>query len=247
MNKLKNIFNINFEFNRDNITQTIDTIISSNQKGYICAVNANIVVEANKNKNYLNIVNSSIFNICDGSNVAMLGSKIENEKLHSYPGPDFFIDTIISKKYKSFFLGSTEDILLSLKEKLQKHDENVKNMEFLSPPFKPLDDFDYKGIAKIIDESGADIIWVSLGAPKQEQFMYRLQPFLKRGIMVGVGAAFTFYGDDRIKRAPIFLRKLKLEWLYRVVMDPKKILPRLTKQFIHLPLIYLKEKKKKRD
>lgn len=240
---MKNIFNINLLFGKNKIIDITRDYVKSKKRGYICAVNANIVVEANRSKEYLNIVNSSLFNICDGSNVAMLASKIEKKKLSSYPGPDFFIDTIKSKQYKSFFLGSTDDLLISLKENLSKYDDNIKEMVFFSPPFLPLDEFDYQGIANMIEKSNSDIIWVSLGAPKQEEFMYRILPFLNKGIMVGVGAAFTFYGDKKIKRAPEFLRKLKLEWLYRVTMDPKKILPRLTKQFIHLPLIYLKEKR----
>ena len=242
---MKNIFNINFLFNKNMILKQVDTLISEKKVGYICAVNANIVVMANKDQDYLNIVNSSVFNICDGTNVAMLASKIINKKLQSYPGPDFFLDTIKSKKYKSFFFGSTEELLTSLQKKLQKYDKNITDMKFYSPPFVPLDEFDYEGIALMIEDNAPDIIWVSLGAPKQEEFMYRLQPFLRKGVMVGVGAAFTFNGDKKIKRAPTIFRNLNIEWLYRVVKDPKKILPRLIKQFIYLPLIYLKEKQKK--
>ncbi len=120
-------------------------------------------------------------------------------------------------------------------------------MEFYSPPFAAVDSFDYEGIAKKVNASGADIIWVSLGAPKQEEFMYRLKPFLTKGVMVGVGAAFTFYGDDTQKRAPQIIRNLHLEWLYRLMKDPKKTFSRVKREIYFLPGLIYKEIKKRKN
>ena len=86
-------------------------------------------------------------------------------------------------------------------------------MRFETLPFRKVDEFDYQGIAQMINEDGPDIIWVSLGAPKQEMFMNRLQPYLHRGVMFGFGAIFNFNaGVGNVKRAPDWMLKLKLEW-----------------------------------
>lgn len=238
----KKIFNINFEFNKLHIKQKIE----SNNKGYICVVNANIVVTANKNIEYLNIINNSLFNICDGSIIALLYSKLKNETVNSYPGPDMFIEYIKEKKYKSFFLGSTDEILLSMKSKLIDIDPQVSEYRFYSPPFvQNVKDFDYESIAKIINQQSPDIIWVSLGAPKQEKFMNLLLPYIDKGIMIGVGAAFTFYsGHQNLRRAPLWMRKNKLEWLFRIYLEPKKTLSRLKNEILQLPSLIFQELRK---
>lgn len=84
-------------------------------------------------------------------------------------------------------------------------------MTFYELPFLRVEEFDYPAIAKMIEDDGADIIWVALGAPKQEQFMARLNPYLKRGVQIAVGAAFKFYSGTGEKYAPLWIRKHHLE------------------------------------
>lgn len=94
-------------------------------------------------------------------------------------------------------------------------------MQFIELPYKAVEDFDYEGIAKEIEADGADIIWIALGAPKQEIFMSRLKPFLKHGVMIAVGAAFKFYSGTDEKRAPKWMLKSHMEFVYRIFCDPK--------------------------
>lgn len=236
---------VDFLFDKEKVYKSMEAFIDSKQATYICAVNANSVKVANNDLHFNKVINSSGFNLCDGSMVALTYKMLYKESVSSYPGPDFFIDYLSKKTYKSFFLGSTEDLLGSLKKKLVKYDPAIIDMPFYAPPISSLDDFDYVAIADMINESDADIIWVSLGAPKQEEFMYRMRPYLIKGVMVGVGAAFTFYGNDDFKRAPSLIRKARLEWLYRTIKDPKKSLPRLKSQLYHMPKILYKEMRRK--
>ncbi len=238
---MKKFLGINFLFDKKEIERKMKAYIEKRQVEYVCAVNANTVTVASNNPEYQTIINDSGFNLCDGSLVALSYSNIYKEPVSSYPGPDFFIDYLSKRKYKSFFLGSTEELLKSLKQKLVKYDPEILDMPFYSPPFVHLDNFDYQTIGKMINKSNADIIWVSLGAPKQEEFMYRLKPYLKKGVMVGVGAAFSFYGDENYKRAPEFIRKIHLEWLHRNFVDPST-LPRFMRQILTLPLLIHREK-----
>ena len=118
-------------------------------------------------------------------------------------------------------------------------------MSFSELPFRKVEDFDYKSIAENINNDNPDIIWVSLGAPKQEFFMANLLPYLNRGVMFGVGAVFNFNaGTGHVKRAPLWMRRLKLEWLYRAFEEPQKNIPRYWNFIKILPSLIISEKKK---
>ena len=125
-----------------------------------------------------------------------------------------------------FFMGTSQGTLQGLSYHLSQIDERINGMTFYELPFCNVEDFDYPGIARMIDEDGADIIWVALGAPKQEIFMSRLKPYLKRGVMIAVGAAFKFYSGTDVKRAPHWMVKMHLEFAYRIFSEPKKQLKR---------------------
>ena len=95
-------------------------------------------------------------------------------------------------------------------------------MLFCELPFRNVEDFDYPAIAKMVADDGADIIWIALGAPKQEIFMHRLEPHLSRGVMIAVGAAFKFFSGQDVRRAPEWMVRHHLEFLHRIFSEPKK-------------------------
>jgi len=237
---MKNFLKVNFCFNKEEIYKNIKDYLNNNQVEYICAANANTVTVANNDEMFRTIVNNSGFNICDGSQIALFYNLFNNEKIKSYPGPDFFIDYISKKEFKSLFLGSTEEIHLGLKKNLKKFNEKIDEMPFMTLPFLDINEFDYKAIANKINNENVDLIWVSLGAPKQEIFMSKIKPFLTRGVMIGVGAAFTFYGSEKQKRAPIIFRKLKIEWLHRIVTT-RSFPKRFRNQLFYMPQLLLKD------
>jgi exopolysaccharide biosynthesis WecB/TagA/CpsF family protein len=103
-------------------------------------------------------------------------------------------------------------------------------------------EFDFKSISEDINKRSPDIIWVSLGAPKQEVFSSILVKYLEKGIIINVGAAFGFYsGLKQYKRAPMIFRKLSLEWLWRLLHFDKKTALRLFKEITIMPKIIIKE------
>ena len=93
----------------------------------------------------------------------------------------------------------------------------------------------------MIDEDGAKIIWVALGAPKQERFMNKLLPYLKSGVMIGVGAVFKFYSGTEESRCPQWIQKHHMEFLYRIWQDPKKQIKRCFWIVVSLPKLYIQE------
>ena len=93
-----------------------------------------------------------------------------------------------------------------------------------SPPFRALTKKEDEGVIQMINESNADFVWIGLGAPKQERWMAEHQGLIK-GFMVGVGAAFD-YEAGNIDRAPNWMQKMNLEWLYRLMQEPKRLFKR---------------------
>ena len=112
-----------------------------------------------------------------------------------------------------------------------------------SPPFRELSREEELKDIEMINSSGADIIWIGLGAPKQEKWMKAHEGMLN-GVMMGVGAGFNFHAGN-IKRAPMWIQKIGLEWLYRLFQDPKRLLGRYlvtnTKFFWYLLLEKIKK------
>ena len=221
-------FNIKLEFDHDKVDQIISETILNNGKGYVCSVEGTNLATAYSNAEFTQTINNSLVNICDGGSIAFFASIIHGKKLKTYIGADLFIKYIKQAKYKSFFLGNTAEVLKGLKSNLIQYDSNINKMKFETLPFKNVNDFNYSEIAKRVNENNPDIIWVSLGAPKQEIFMSKLQPYLNRGVMFGFGAIFNFYSaNTEEKRAPKLFLKLKIEWIYRILSNPKKQLPRI--------------------
>lgn len=242
---MKKYFNVNLEFEKETLDRTIFDAIENGGKGYVCSVESNNLTVANTNPEFLKVVNGALVNNCDGSVLAKILGRIHHESLSSYIGADIFLKYIGMKKYRQFFLGNTPEVLAGLKANLSKTDPAIESMRFETLPFRNVDEFDYEGIAKMINDDNPDIIWVSLGAPKQEIFMARLEPYLKRGVMFGFGAIFNFNaGVGDVKRAPQWMLKLKLEWLHRAFEQPKKNIPRYWRFIKILPNLIREERAK---
>ena len=120
-----------------------------------------------------------------------------------------------------FFYGSSQETLDVLREILQKKYPGLKIAGMYSPPFRPLTEEEDEAVIEMINESNADIIWVGLGAPKQENWMYEHQDKVK-GLMFGVGAGFDYHAG-KLKRAPRWMQRMSLEWLMRLLQDPRRL------------------------
>ena len=235
-------FNINLEFNHEILFESIEEMINSKRKGYVCVVDANVITIAQKDLEYQEIINSSAINTCDGSSIALLAGKIHKKKFRAFNGPEIF-SKYIEKDYKQLLLGSTEAISNNVRKTLESKNINSHHISALPLPFKSVDDFDYELIAKNIKQINPDIIWVSLGAPKQEIFMYKLLPYLDSGLMFGIGAAFNFYNGD-LGLPKFRIGALKFIWLNRLLNEPRKIFKRLTEYVLIIPKLYFEEKRK---
>lgn len=239
---MRTYFNVNYEFDKTEVHRRIEDV----QKGYICVADGVVMNTANRDPDYLRVVNGSLFSICDSSWVPVYLKSIYGVKYEQYCGAEIFKDIISSRKYRMIFMGTSQATLDGLQNELKKMNPEVEGMQFVELPFRKVEDFDYPEIAKMIEEDGAKIIWVALGAPKQERFMNLLLPHLKQGVMLGVGAAFKFYSGTEESRCPRWMQKCHLEFVYRILQDPKKQLKRCFWIIWTLPRLYFGEVRRAR-
>jgi len=235
-------FNVNLEFNHQILENKINEMIISKKKGYVCVVDANVLTISQKDLSYREILNSSSINTCDGSSIALLAGKIYKKKFRALNGPDIFAN-YIEKNFKQLLLGSTEDICQNIKNTLEAKNIESSHLNFMPLSFLSVENFDYVSIAKEINLLKPEIIWVSLGAPKQERFMFNLFPFLDSGVMFGIGAAFNFYNGN-LGLPKIRIGALKFIWLNRLLNEPNKMFLRLTNYILIIPKLIFEEKRR---
>lgn len=242
----KYYFNIKYEFNKETVHKQIARQLRKKNSDYICVADGVILSIANRKPEYLKVVNEGMFSICDSGYVPLYIRWIHGIHYEQYCGSQIFMDIVSSKKYRMFFMGTSKETLDGLRQNLVKINPAVTDMTFLELPFRKVEEFDYEGIAKTIEADGADIIWVALGAPKQEIFMNFLKPHLRHGIMIAVGAAFKFFSGNEEKRAPNWMLDIHLEFAYRIMQAPKKQLARCAWIIITLPRLIYQEWKRNR-
>ena len=162
----------------------------------------------------------------DGKPLSVILRKRGFKKADRVTGPDLMHEIFACSNehgYTHYFYGSTPETLNDLKKKLiRRYQLSIVGM--YSPPFRRLTEEEDKILVKKINEAHADFIWVGLGAPKQEQWMYEHQNQVN-GLMIGVGAGFDYFAGN-IKRAPVWMQKCSLEWLYRLLQEPKRLFKR---------------------
>lgn len=219
---MEQYFNIRYEFDVQQVHEAIAKQVASGSTSYICVADGVILNTANREPEYKAVVNGGMFSICDSSFVPLYIRLIYGRKYPHYYGSQIFSDIITSRKYRMAFLGGNQNILNNLRTNLQPLNPDVAHMLFYELPFCEIEDFDYPAIAEIVNNDGSEIVWVSLGAPRQEQFMSRLRPHLKRGVMIAVGAAFKFYSGVEEHRAPKWMVRNHLEFVYRLFISPSK-------------------------
>ena len=194
---------------------------------YVCFSNVHTLVMARENPDYREVLNSSAITFPDGNPIAQLQIRAGLTGVERVAGPDFmdhvFRDTA-DGSVGHYFYGSKPETLSALETALKKKYPDIKICGMYSPPFRELTPEEDEADTARIKESGADIVWVGLGAPKQEKWMHDHAGRV-RGVMMGVGAGFDFHAGT-IRRAPVWIQKIGLEWFYRLLQDPGRLIKR---------------------
>ena len=176
----------------DKAIQTIKDAVHRGEKGYVCISTLRTVPIANKDDKYWEVMENSLMNTPDGTPLVWCGHWWGLKQVQRACGPHIFPRMLKDKdpQLRHFFLGDTDETLAALTKKATE-EFGAQVVGSYSPPFAPLEDYDIEGISRMINESGASIVWTSLRAPKQDFLNAMLTPYLNDGIVcVGVGAAF---------------------------------------------------------
>lgn len=208
-------------------TNFIEEIIFLSQQkksSYVCVSNVHMVIEAYLDENFSKIVNSADIATPDGMPLAKSMGLIYGIHQDRVAGMDLMPSIIRAAESRSlsiYFYGSTETILQSIIDKIHIDHPNLKIAGYYSPPFRAQSQEEKDAIADNINKSNPDFVLVALGCPKQEKWMAENKNKIN-SCMLGVGGAFSVYAGIQ-KRAPTWMQRMSLEWLYRFIQEPKRL------------------------
>ncbi len=215
----------------------IENWVENDISCYIIAANVHVVMTGYWQPSYQEVVNQAALVTPDGMPLVwamrFLGIK---EQTRVY-GPDLMLaccDRAAKDQIPIYFYGSTPSTLEKLQSRLQQMFPNLIIAGSHAPPFRHLTEAEEREDIQRIHESGAKIVFVSLGCPKQEEWMARQQGKLQ-AVMMGVGAAFSFHSGE-VSQSPRWMMKFGLEWLYRLTQEPQRLWKRY---FINNPTFVL--------
>ena len=194
---------------------------------YMCVSNVHTTVTSFEDKSYCDVQNGGIMAIPDGGPLSTVGQKRGFKNMKRTTGPSYMGEILkisAQKGYRHYFYGSTEETLEKLYQTLQYDYPGIQIAGMYSPPFRALTVEENQAVIDCINETKPDFVWVGLGAPKQELWMAEQQGKIQ-GFMVGVGAAFDYFAGN-IDRAPNGMQKCNMEWVYRLMQDPKRVFGR---------------------
>ena len=223
-----NLFGINYSIGKpEEAVRHVINHLEELKGKYICFSNVHTTVMAKEHRDYAHILGEAALVFPDGAPIAELQRKDGNLDADRVAGPDFmehmFFDTK-DGRISHYFYGSTQQTLDALREKLLKKYPGICIKGMYSPPFRASTPEEDEEDIKRINDSGADIVWIGLGAPKQEKWMNAHMGKIN-AVMMGVGAGFDFHAGT-IQRAPVWIQRIGLEWMYRLFKDPKRLVGR---------------------
>ena len=231
--------------------KTIDYITGSLEAlrgDYICVSNVHTTVMAFRDEEYRTVQNSAAMALPDGQPLSIVSRRRGYAQARRVPGPDLMpaiLDLSQKKGYTHYFYGSTKSTLEQLTKAILLKYPKVEIAGMYAPPFRELTEEEDAEVVRRINDSGADFIWVALGAPKQEKWMYEHRGRVG-GLMIGVGAAFDFIAGT-VRRAPMWMQKFCLEWVFRIMQDPRRMVPRyLNTNFAFLYYVHKESREQRR-
>lgn len=194
------------------------------QGGYVCLCNVHVVVTALGDHGVERALDAAWRRLADGAPIAWLQRRMGHVGARRVGGPDLMpavVDVGRSRGLRHFLLGSTPKIVAGVEAVLARRYPGAQIVGSLSPPVSPHPAVSAATL-DAIRRADPHIVWCALGAPKQELWMYRASPLLPSQVLVGVGAAFDFLAGSK-RRAPTWMQDRGLEWVHRLVTEPRRL------------------------
>lgn len=210
----------------ESIQQVIDLGLSYTAS-FVCFANVHMTIEAYRDPLFLQQLNKAAIITADGMPVAKACKWLYQKKQERIAGMDFMpllLHSLKNTNAKIFLLGSTEEVLLKIKTKILSHYPLVEVVGVASPPFRNITAAEQQQLIDQINNTKPNFVFVSLGCPKQEKWMAAHSHQIN-AVLLGVGGAFPVFAGLQ-KRSPLWMQKSGLEWLYRLIQEPKRLFKR---------------------
>lgn len=194
---------------------------------YVCFSNVHMTIEAWRSPEFAEVVNGADIVAPDGVPLAKGLKYLYGILQDRVAGMDFLPDLIFEAERENlsiFFFGGSGDVLDRIVERVRGEHPNLIIAGFCSPPFRVLTRQEEESYVEEINQSGANLVMVALGCPKQEFWMARQRGKID-AVMLGVGGAFPVYAGIQ-KRAPVWMQKASLEWFFRFCQEPRRLFKR---------------------
>lgn len=207
--------------------QRIAAWAQAHESRVVCLCNAHSVVTASRDADFMQVIEQADMATPDGAPVAWMLRRQGARAQQRVSGPDLMLEYCAhaAAHGESIFLfGSAPQTLASLQQRLLARWPKLRIAGSLAPPFGPLTAAEDSAAVQFINASGAGTVWVGLGCPRQERWMHEHRGSV-RAVMIGVGAAFDFHAGT-LPRAPAWMRYNGLEWLHRLVREPRRLFAR---------------------
>lgn len=226
------------------LDEQVETILQwalARESKTVCVANVHMLMEAYWNSEFGNILKSADIVTPDGMPLVWMMRQMGARQQDRVAGMDIMLgvcELAQAKNVSVFFLGSQNEILSRMGKRLEQEFPKLKIAAMEPLPFRPLTESEDEALITKIHSSGAGLVLVSLGCPKQEKWMAQHKGTIQ-AVMIGLGGVFPVYAGIH-KRAPRVVRELGFEWLYRWIQEPRRLWQRYTKTIP--PFIWLATK-----
>jgi len=206
-------------------SSSIHQFISNRESIYVCVAPVASIIEAQDDPQFKEIMNNASMVTPDGMPLVWIGKAKGDKSIGRAYGPDLMLrvcDEGQEKGYRHFFYGGSQANNEKLIDNLKSKFPRINVVGHWAPPAMEKNQKESHDIITMINNTSADILWVGLGAPKQEYWMKNHRSNLNAPVMIGVGAAFDFISGSK-RQAPRWMQRIGCEWLFRLLCEPKRL------------------------
>ncbi|WP_432949235.1 WecB/TagA/CpsF family glycosyltransferase [Kribbella sp. CA-253562] len=209
----------------DDTVETFAGWIAARERHLVCVADMNALLHARADAELTEVYNTSGLTLADGMPLVWAGKRAGFDRMARVCGPDL-IERVMAEAaergWSQYFYGGADGVAEQLRDTFVAKHPSLFVAGTYSPPYRALSPEEDAQIVEKINAAGPDIVWVGLGAPKQERWMAEHRDRLDAAILIGVGAAFDFH-TGRLDRAPVWMQKAGLEWSYRLYKEPRRL------------------------
>jgi N-acetylglucosaminyldiphosphoundecaprenol N-acetyl-beta-D-mannosaminyltransferase len=214
--------------NMETALECVTRELSAQRKGYVCLIGVHGIMEAQRDPDLAQIYAQAAIKVPDGTPTMWVGQWQGFTQMERVAGPDLMLEIFKRKEFAAlthFLYGGKEGVAEELEQTLRRRFPSTRIVGTYTPPFRDLTREEEESLATNIRILQPDIIWVGISTPKQEHFMRGFLSLVDTSLMFGVGAAFDFH-TGRIKDSPDWVKRAGLQWLHRLIQDPRRLLLR---------------------